>query len=343
MVNIDPKIGRVGRVGDNSKNRSNDIFKFGGTLSFNEEAERYRTNVAEQEKARQQRNREKEHNRVEFKRNWKEDIERNRWNRMVEDFARQEDQWKRRHETTKMGKNSVSYNPITLEYHRSNAGEKLAQEDAKAMYRTSMRAAHLYLKNNTFDPLKCQDIPRKLVADINIASDTSTPKTTSSNSLPGTAAAAEVSPSSHSKPIFLENVSSPSTANQPHQQQQPSDSQPKIYGRRASPPSHASSSAPLQTDLDVPKRLISVAAQTAQLVRSRLGPEAEKVLVAGSGKPLRLSSNPTKGETAEPEKRAGSGSTRNAANPFAGTQYSGGVVVEIDGKGGVEHNWSRHF
>jgi hypothetical protein len=60
-------------------------------------------------------------------------IERNRWNRMAEDFARQEEQWQRRHASTKMGKNSVSYNPITLEYHRSPAGEKLAQEDAKAL------------------------------------------------------------------------------------------------------------------------------------------------------------------------------------------------------------------
>lgn len=33
----------------------------------------------------------------------------------------------------RIGKNSVSYNPITLEYHNNPGGEALAREDAKAM------------------------------------------------------------------------------------------------------------------------------------------------------------------------------------------------------------------
>lgn len=52
---------------------------------------------------------------------------------MAEDYSRQAEQWQRRHAATKMGKNSVSYNPITLEYHRDDAGLKLAHEDAKTL------------------------------------------------------------------------------------------------------------------------------------------------------------------------------------------------------------------
>ncbi|KAI9352847.1 hypothetical protein BDR26DRAFT_206540 [Obelidium mucronatum] len=84
---------------------------------------------------------------------------------MANEYCRKEQEWLNRHNHTQMGKNSVSYNPINLEYHKNDEGNKLSQDDAKALYRTSMRAAHLYLKNNTFDPLRCQDIPRRLVID----------------------------------------------------------------------------------------------------------------------------------------------------------------------------------
>jgi hypothetical protein len=66
-------------------------------------------------------------------RNWKADIEEARWNRMAEDYKRQEENWKRKQAATKMGKNSVSYNPITLEYHHNSSGQKLAEEDAKTL------------------------------------------------------------------------------------------------------------------------------------------------------------------------------------------------------------------
>ncbi|KAJ3069061.1 hypothetical protein HDU98_007856 [Podochytrium sp. JEL0797] len=84
-----------------------------------------------------------------------------------------------------MGKNSVSYNPINLEYHKNSDGVKLSQDDANALYRTSMRAAHLYLKNNTFDPLRCQDIPRRLVIDPNQGAKPSTTNPTASSDMKG--------------------------------------------------------------------------------------------------------------------------------------------------------------
>ncbi|KAJ3296735.1 hypothetical protein HK104_001296, partial [Borealophlyctis nickersoniae] len=91
-------------------------------------SDRYRTDIAQQEKYRQQVEREKRLERYQVKR--------------------------------------VGYNPITLEYYNTPVGKKLAEEDAKAMHRTSLRAAKLYLKNNTFDPLLCTDIPRHLAFPI---------------------------------------------------------------------------------------------------------------------------------------------------------------------------------
>lgn len=151
------------------KNLSNDIFKFGGNLDYEPGAKaRYdRTPVADLEKKRGEQKRDHEASRNLARRTWIADIEQNRWNKMAQDYCKKEQEWLNRHSVTKMGKNSVSYNPITLEYHQNSDGAKLSQDDAKALYRTSMRAAHLYLKNNTFDPLRCQDIPRRLVIDPN--------------------------------------------------------------------------------------------------------------------------------------------------------------------------------
>ncbi|KAJ3328854.1 hypothetical protein HDU76_009171, partial [Blyttiomyces sp. JEL0837] len=124
---------RVPRIGDNSKNRSNDIFKFGGTLSYANDKDRYKTNVAEQERERRIKEKENKQKRVEIKRAWKDEIENARWNRLADDYCRQAEQWQRRHAATKMGRNSVNYNPITLEYHRTQSGEKLAKEYAKSL------------------------------------------------------------------------------------------------------------------------------------------------------------------------------------------------------------------
>ncbi|KAJ3216315.1 hypothetical protein HDU67_009666 [Dinochytrium kinnereticum] len=157
---------RVPRIGDNSKNRSSDIFTFGGPHGFQNEADRYKTNVSEEEQMRREKDREHRNERVSFRRQWKADLESDRWSKMAEDFNKVEEQWQRRHKASRIGKNSVSYNPITLEYHESDGGKKLAEEDAKSLYRTAMRSAHLYLKNNTFNPMRCQDIPRRLVADL---------------------------------------------------------------------------------------------------------------------------------------------------------------------------------
>ncbi|KAJ3242363.1 hypothetical protein HDU78_001424 [Chytriomyces hyalinus] len=159
---------RQPRVGTNAKNSSSDIFKFGGCMDYEQgAAARYdRTSVSELEKRNMQQKRDKEASRFQARRNMMATMEQNRWSKMAQDYCKKEQDWLNRHSHT-MGKNSVSYNPITLEYHKNSDGNKLRQDDAKALYRTSIRAANLYLKNNTFDPLRCQDIPRRIVVDPN--------------------------------------------------------------------------------------------------------------------------------------------------------------------------------
>ncbi|KAJ3099098.1 25S rRNA (adenine645-N1)-methyltransferase [Phlyctochytrium planicorne] len=211
-------------------------------------SERYKTNVAEEEQLRREKERELKNLRVDFKRQWKAQIENTRWGKMDEDFSRMEDQWQRRHKASRIGKNritflatSVSYNPITLEYHESDGGKKLAEDDAKSLYRTAMRSAHLYLKNNTFNPMRCQDIPRRLVADLSLS-----PQNT------------KVLP--------------------PIESTQPTESATEKQDKRADNGN--------QSDLlDIPKQLIAVAAHSAALVQTRMGGKADDVLIAGKGTP----------------------------------------------------------
>ncbi|KAJ3209462.1 hypothetical protein HK099_008511 [Clydaea vesicula] len=86
------------------------------------------------------------------------DIEKNRWEKMEKGDKKEQEIWNYKHLKTKINKTSLEYNPITLEYYKSQGGEKLEQTDALSTHRTSVRAAKLYYKNNTFDPIKGLDI-----------------------------------------------------------------------------------------------------------------------------------------------------------------------------------------
>ncbi|KAJ3058598.1 hypothetical protein HDU99_006732, partial [Rhizoclosmatium hyalinum] len=199
--------------------------------------------------------------------NWIAEIEQTRWNKMAQDYCKKEQDWLTRHSHTKIGKNSVSYNPITLEYHKNSEGNKLSQDDAKALYRTSMRAAHLYLKNNTFDPLRCQDIPRRLVIDPNGTTTDTNSKAADTNT----------------------------------------------------------------TELDVPRRLVAVAAQRAHIVKSKVADGAEKVLHA------EMARNVNRTMTVAAAGTARSVSKKEVPPP------KDAIVVELDGNGQHQHSWVRHF
>ncbi|TPX63504.1 hypothetical protein SpCBS45565_g06569 [Spizellomyces sp. 'palustris'] len=156
--------GRVRRIGNNSRNASDLVFKFGGVM---DDKHRYETDVATAEKMRQKDSEEKKARRIQVKRNWLSDLETARWDRMAAETERVETLREQKRSTTRVGKNSVlyekfvdssGYNPITLHYLNSPEGTILAAEDARAMYKTGARATKLYFKNNTFHPLLCEDI-----------------------------------------------------------------------------------------------------------------------------------------------------------------------------------------
>ncbi|KAI8927793.1 hypothetical protein BC831DRAFT_451094 [Entophlyctis helioformis] len=154
---------RQPRVGNNSRNTSDGVFKFGGPMAY-PKGRAVRGDVAKHEKLRLQAKRDKIQDRKDFKREWLSSIEKERWENMSKEYVKNEELWKGKHSRSKLGSHSVHYNPITLEYHQTDGGRKLAADDAKAMHRTAVRATRLYLKNNSFDPTMCTDIPRKLEA-----------------------------------------------------------------------------------------------------------------------------------------------------------------------------------
>ncbi|KAJ3268889.1 hypothetical protein HDV01_002117 [Terramyces sp. JEL0728] len=154
------KLPRVPRVGQNTRNHSDLVFKFGNSQGFNSEKDRFgAVPVCEIEKHRQDLKKAKIQNRMALKREWLSQIEHERWNQMAIGVEKEQHLLETRQKNSKRGSSSVSYNPITLEYLSNDAGKKLLQEDAKAKHRLAIRAARLYEKNNTFDPTLCVDIP----------------------------------------------------------------------------------------------------------------------------------------------------------------------------------------
>ena len=52
---------------------------------------------------------------------------------MAQDYDIKQECLNAKQTKARIGKNSVSYNPITLEYHKNSSGEALAREDTKAV------------------------------------------------------------------------------------------------------------------------------------------------------------------------------------------------------------------
>jgi hypothetical protein len=103
---------------------------------------------------------------------------------------------------------------------------------------------NLYLKNNSFDPLRCQDIPRTL-------SDQSFSASHEGSNI---ASAAE-----KSTDLSQSSGASHSAIHVPK------------FGRRSRPPLP---SKPVPCELDVPKSLLKKAETYAELVKARLGEKA---------------------------------------------------------------------
>jgi hypothetical protein len=192
-----------------------------------------------------------------------------------------------------------------------------------------MRAAHLYIKNNTFDPMRCKDIPRRLVADIAPMTGLIDPSqaVSKTENFKTTTAASFKHPSSKDASSATTSVTSPQKL------------------RRARQPHSLSKTS----DLLIPQQLAAVAAHTAALVKERSIKDGDIILQIGSGRPLRTGRSPSTSLAPSAEKIE-----NFAPSPSSATQESpqtqmneasvkGSVVIEIDGNGHEQHNWSRHF
>eukprot|EP00842_Homolaphlyctis_polyrhiza_P000336 jgi/Hompol1/1302/HPOL_004633-RA len=226
---------RQPRVGNNSRNQSDVVFKFGNSMAYADPKERYISDVARHEKLRLENKRDKEEKRIELKR--------------------------------------VNYNPITCEYHKTEGGRKLAAQDAKAMHHIAMRAARLYVKNNSFDPLLCKDIPRRLDSLGCDAQD--------APALPpvGAKPSTQITGLSLSGPINGNATSESHKGGANASHSQPTSDPTKLerprFGRRSYRILQTTSSS---KDLPTPLSLFNVVASTASLVQERTGMPIDRTM-----------------------------------------------------------------
>ncbi|KXS11761.1 hypothetical protein M427DRAFT_157967 [Gonapodya prolifera JEL478] len=96
--------------------------------------------------------------RIAFKREYYTRRDRERWDKMASERQKELDISRRKAERQNALVDRPQYNPVTLSIH----GPGLEEEDAKALERISLRAATLYLRNNTYDPIRGVDVPRDL-------------------------------------------------------------------------------------------------------------------------------------------------------------------------------------
>ena len=94
--------------------------------------------------------------------------EENRWNDIEEEYLADEAKFERfRQEGKKAARNaqSVPYNPITLGYHNSLAGEELRNRDEHIRYRAATRAQNLLgrMSYTPYDPITGEDKDKKVL------------------------------------------------------------------------------------------------------------------------------------------------------------------------------------
>ncbi|KAK5672072.1 hypothetical protein QVD99_001885 [Batrachochytrium dendrobatidis] len=226
---------RQPRVGNNSRNSSNIVF--GDSM---ESGEKYTCKSINYEQERKRINREKLEQRISLKQNRMTELETQRWNQMAADYSKSQNLLKSKGIKTKIGAQSVHYNLITHEYHDSAGGRQQAAKDAQDMNYVAVRSARLYLKNNTFNPLMCSDIPK--ATNLNQESQEKT-------------SLAERK-SDQNKQINLNGL-------EPHSIQTPN---PPQFGRRSY---RIIQSAGASKNLTTPKHLLSIVTNTAQLFKDR--------------------------------------------------------------------------
>ncbi|KAJ3170893.1 hypothetical protein HDU87_008659 [Geranomyces variabilis] len=147
--------GRLGRIGTNSRNASDDVFTFGGVM---DDIQRYRTDVATAETERRQGQRDRRSRRVEVRRNWLENLDTARWDAEARTKERADAMLAYKQGSSRLGISASGYNPITNTYAPTAEGTRLAERDKADMRQLSHRATTNYLRLNTFDPITGQDV-----------------------------------------------------------------------------------------------------------------------------------------------------------------------------------------
>ncbi|KAJ8331620.1 hypothetical protein O5D80_000528 [Batrachochytrium dendrobatidis] len=259
---------RQPRVGNNSRNSSNIVF--GDSM---ESGEKYTCKSINYEQERKRINREKLEQRISLKQNRMTELETQRWNQMAADYSKSQNLLKSKGIKTKIGAQSVHYNLITHEYHDSAGGRQQAAKDAQDMNYVAVRSARLYLKNNTFNPLMCSDIPKATNLNQESQEKTSLAESIGKNASGNTA-------DKHLTASSLPNIcnisnnhfnSGKSDQNkqinlnglEPHSIQTPN---PPQFGRRSY---RIIQSAGASKNLTTPKHLLSIVTNTAQLFKDR--------------------------------------------------------------------------
>ncbi|KAI8826552.1 uncharacterized protein EV422DRAFT_1055 [Fimicolochytrium jonesii] len=147
--------GRYARIGTNTRNASDLVFAFG---SVQDDVQRYRTDVANAERERRQADRDRRTERIQLRRNWLTNIDASRWDRMADQQDHAERVLDTRRASWRSGLNGGGYDPVTTRYAPTPAGKDLAAKDQEDMRLLAKRATKLYLHNNTFDPIRGEDI-----------------------------------------------------------------------------------------------------------------------------------------------------------------------------------------
>jgi hypothetical protein len=130
---------------------------------FLSDADRFHTDTAGEEKREREAVNQRRSHMVETTRQMRVAREEDRWKKM-EDMERDESQrWASLAGSSKNNISSVAYNVVTMQYHPSDEGQKLAKEEDVLRYRAAVRAQRLYEKtSSSVNPLTGEPLPQRV-------------------------------------------------------------------------------------------------------------------------------------------------------------------------------------
>lgn len=133
-----------------------------GAVGFLDDADRFHTDTAGEEKAVRDKEIERRESKYEYKRNKYLDREEARWEQMEEEHVVEHDKLGLMQNSSKGTRNhsSVAYDCVTLEYHTTPAGRQQLFEDNMAKYRAGVRTEklHRYASGDGYNPITGEEL-----------------------------------------------------------------------------------------------------------------------------------------------------------------------------------------